>query len=46
VTSAQLIGWAKANMASGKCPRAVRFLNEMPRTSTGKIAKAELKRDL
>jgi fatty-acyl-CoA synthase len=40
---AELIGWCRDRMAHYKAPRAVRF-GELPKTSTGKIQKFELRR--
>jgi fatty-acyl-CoA synthase len=42
-TEAELIGWCRDRMAHYKAPRAVRF-GELPKTSTGKIQKFELRR--
>ena len=33
----------KANLAAYKVPRDVEFMDELPRTSTGKVLKRELK---
>jgi len=33
----------KANLAAYKVPREIEFLDELPRTSTGKVLKRELK---
>ena len=33
----------KANLAGYKVPRDVEFLDELPRTSTGKVLKRELR---
>jgi fatty-acyl-CoA synthase len=35
----------KANLAAYKVPREVEFMDELPRTSTGKVLKRELKQD-
>ena len=35
----------KANLAAYKVPRDVQFMDELPRTSTGKVLKRELKED-
>ena len=35
--------YVKANLAGYKVPRDVEFVNELPRTSTGKVLKRELK---
>ncbi|MFC4667526.1 AMP-binding protein [Seohaeicola nanhaiensis] len=43
-SAAEIIRWSKAHLASGKCPRSVRFLQKFPETTTGKIAKTELRK--
>ncbi len=35
--------FVKSNLAGYKVPRDVRFVDELPRTSTGKVLKRELK---
>jgi acyl-CoA synthetase (AMP-forming)/AMP-acid ligase II len=42
-TEAQIIDFCRANLASYKKPRRVKFVDALPRTSIGKIAKAELR---
>jgi fatty-acyl-CoA synthase len=37
VTAEDLIKWAQANMASYKYPREIEFLEEIPKSATGKI---------
>ena len=37
VTSQDIIAWAKEKMAAFKVPRVVEFVDELPKTSTGKI---------
>ena len=37
--------YVKTNLAGYKVPRDVEFVNELPRTSTGKVLKRELKED-
>ncbi len=37
--------FVKSNLAGYKVPRDVRFVDELPRTSTGKVLKRELKDD-
>jgi fatty-acyl-CoA synthase len=37
--------YVKANLAGYKVPRDVSFMDELPRTSTGKVLKRELKGD-
>lgn len=43
VTEAELLQWARANMANYKAPRSVRILPELPRNAAGKVVKTELK---
>jgi acyl-CoA synthetase (AMP-forming)/AMP-acid ligase II len=40
---ATLIAYCKAQLSSVKCPRSVDFLDEMPRTPTGKLMKRLLR---
>ena len=42
VTEADLVDWAKEQLAAYKYPRIVEFRDELPMTSTGKILKREL----
>ncbi len=42
LTEAQLVAWAKENMADYKYPRLVEFRTELPMTATGKVLKREL----
>jgi long-chain acyl-CoA synthetase len=42
VTEAELVDWAKEQMASYKYPRHVEFRDALPMTATGKILKREL----
>ena len=42
VTEAELVAWAKEQMASYKYPRAVEFVAQLPMTATGKILKRQL----
>jgi long-chain acyl-CoA synthetase len=39
----EIISFVKARIASFKAPRAVYFVDDLPRTETGKLIKAELK---
>jgi len=41
-TADELIAWARARLASYKCPRSVEFRDTLPMTATGKILKREL----
>lgn len=43
VTEAEIIGWARERMAAYKYPRSVRFIDEIPQTSTGKMLRMKLK---
>ncbi|MBI1760686.1 MAG: fatty acid--CoA ligase [Acidobacteria bacterium] len=42
-TEAEIIAFCRANMAHFKCPRAVSFVDALPRTATGKIQKNQLR---
>ena len=42
VSEADLVAWAKEEMAGHKYPRIVEFVDELPMTATGKILKREL----
>ena len=39
-----VIGYTKERLAAYKYPREVRFLDALPKTPTGKILKAELRK--
>jgi long-chain acyl-CoA synthetase len=41
-TEATVIDFAKSQMAAYKCPKAVYIVDELPRTSTGKIQRTEI----
>lgn len=43
LTEDEVIAWARERMAAYKYPRSVRFLNEIPQTSTGKMLRMKLK---
>ncbi len=43
VTEAELVAWAKENMADYKYPRIIEFRTALPMTATGKILKQELR---
>ncbi|MGW1796113.1 FadD3 family acyl-CoA ligase [Streptomyces sp. NPDC001984] len=42
-TSADLIAWARREMANYKVPRLVEFVGELPRNASGKVVKGELR---
>jgi acyl-CoA synthetase (AMP-forming)/AMP-acid ligase II len=42
-TEAELIAFARARLAHYKCPTSVSFVNELPRSASGKILKRELR---
>jgi acyl-CoA synthetase (AMP-forming)/AMP-acid ligase II len=42
ITQEEIQAYVKANLAGYKVPREVRFTEELPRTSTGKVLKREL----
>jgi len=43
VTAADLIAFARERMAHYKCPTSVDFVDELPRTATGKVQKRLLR---
>jgi acyl-CoA synthetase (AMP-forming)/AMP-acid ligase II len=43
VTSDELLAWARVHLAEYKCPVQVVVVAALPRTSTGKVAKTELR---
>lgn len=43
IEEADLIAWARDNMANYKVPRAVAFVDELPRNASGKVLKTELR---
>ena len=43
VTEADLIAFAKQRMAAYKYPRQIEFLDEVPKTVTGKLLRRELR---
>lgn len=42
VTGAELIAWCRDRIAHYKCPREVRFVDDLPRLPTGKLLKRRL----
>ena len=43
VTEEGLAAWARARLSGYKAPRIVRFVDDLPRTGTGKVQKTELR---
>jgi long-chain acyl-CoA synthetase len=43
VSDAELIGWAREQIASYKYPRSIEFRDSLPMTATGKVLKRELR---
>ncbi|WP_406383154.1 FadD3 family acyl-CoA ligase [Streptomyces sp. NBC_01618] len=43
VTADDLIAWSRREMANYKVPRAVEFVDELPRNASGKVMKGELR---
>lgn len=43
ITEEQIIDWARERMAAYKYPRSIRFIDEIPQTSTGKMLRMKLK---
>jgi long-chain acyl-CoA synthetase len=43
VTEAELIDYCKANMAAYKYPRSIEFIDDLPKTTTGKVLRRELR---
>jgi long-chain acyl-CoA synthetase len=46
VDGATLIEWARERLAHFKCPRSITFTDQLPRTTTGKVLKRELREQL
>jgi fatty-acyl-CoA synthase len=44
-TEAELIAFCRENMAHFKCPTSVEFVQELPRTATGKLQKFKLREE-
>ncbi|MFF9344777.1 MULTISPECIES: class I adenylate-forming enzyme family protein [unclassified Streptomyces] len=42
-TAEELIAFTRERLAVYKCPRAIRFLSDLPKTQSGKIRRAELR---
>jgi long-chain acyl-CoA synthetase len=45
-TADEVIAWSRARLAAFKCPRSVRFVDEVPLTASGKIARRQLRMQL
>ena len=45
VTEQELVDFAKQQMAAYKYPRSIEFIDELPKTTTGKILRRELRGD-
>jgi fatty-acyl-CoA synthase len=43
VTEAELLRHCRSNLAHFKCPTALEFVSELPRTATGKLQKFKLR---
>jgi acyl-coenzyme A synthetase/AMP-(fatty) acid ligase len=43
VTPEELIAWCRKELAPFKCPRAVVFVGELPRTATGKLQRFKVR---
>jgi long-chain acyl-CoA synthetase len=43
LTGPELISWCRDRLTQFKCPRAVLFVPELPRTAMGKLSKRELR---
>ena len=43
VSEADIIEWCKANMAPYKYPRVVEYMDELPKTISGKILRRKLR---
>jgi long-chain acyl-CoA synthetase len=42
VTAEDLMAYCERNLARFKCPTAVEFISELPKSATGKVRKGEL----
>jgi len=43
VTGEEIIAWSRDRLAHFKCPKTVEFVGSLPRTTTGKVLKRELR---
>jgi acyl-CoA synthetase (AMP-forming)/AMP-acid ligase II len=46
VPAAEIIAWCRDQLAHFKCPKSVEFTDSLPRTTTGKVLKRELRTQL
>ena len=46
VSAEEVIGWCRDRLAHFKCPKSVEFITALPRTTTGKVLKRELRAQL
>jgi len=46
VPAGEIIAWCRDRLAHFKCPRSVEFTDSLPRTTTGKVLKRELRAQL
>jgi acyl-CoA synthetase (AMP-forming)/AMP-acid ligase II len=44
MTESELLEFARSRLAHYKCPRAVDFVDSLPKTGTGKILKRDLRK--
>jgi acyl-CoA synthetase (AMP-forming)/AMP-acid ligase II len=42
----EIIAWCRGELAHFKCPRSLEFAPDLPRTTTGKVLKRELRAQL
>jgi fatty-acyl-CoA synthase len=46
VTAAELQSFARERIAAYKCPKAIHIVEQLPRTASGKVQRAEVRREL
>jgi acyl-CoA synthetase (AMP-forming)/AMP-acid ligase II len=46
VPAGEIIAWCRDRLAHFKCPKSVEFTDALPRTTTGKVLKRELRAQL
>jgi long-chain acyl-CoA synthetase len=46
VSGEEIIAWCRDQLAHFKCPKTVEFVSSLPRTTTGKVLKRELRDEL